>query len=208
METDYAIIGGGVVGLSVAHGLAWSRSPGGGLGRRRQRPSCVPRQFRLGLGSIQGPESAYAYARWTRRSASLWREFADDLGEKARTPTSRSARMAATSFHFSDQSLEDRVRTYDALKAELDGEYPYEVLGHNALKRMEPHIGPKVIGRDPPSRRRRCEPAAPAARVDKRGASVGRRWCEPARRRRPSNRTRADSASRSKMATGLPPAGW
>ncbi|UCH73315.1 MAG: FAD-binding oxidoreductase, partial [Rhodospirillales bacterium] len=49
-------------------------------------------------------------------------------------------------FHLSESSLQNRVRSYEALKAELNGDYPYEVLGHNALLREEPRIGPKVAG--------------------------------------------------------------
>ena len=142
METDYAIIGGGVVGLSVAHGLL-------GLGRRVLVLDEGDSAFRASRGNfglvwVQSKGlKAPAYARWTRLAASLWREFADELNEGDRTDLSLH-QDGGYEFHFSDQSLEDRVRAYDALKAELDGEYPYEVLGHNALKRMEPHIGPEV----------------------------------------------------------------
>ncbi len=142
METDYAIIGGGVVGLSVAHGLL-------GLGRRvmvLDEGDTALRASRgnFGLVWVQSKGlKAPAYARWTRRSASLWRAFADELGEGG-DGTVSLRQDGGYEFHFSDQSLEDRVRAYDALKAELGGDYPYEILGHNALKRVEPHIGPKV----------------------------------------------------------------
>lgn len=142
METDYAIIGGGVVGLSVAHGLL-------GLGRRvavLDEGDSALRASRgnFGLVWVQSKGlKAPAYARWTRRSASLWQEFADDLGASADTDLSLR-QDGGYEFHFSDQSLEERIRAYDGLKAELNGDYPYEVLGPNALKRMEPHIGPKV----------------------------------------------------------------
>lgn len=143
MDMDYAIIGGGVVGLSVAHGLA-------GLGRRVTVLDEGDSAFRASRGNfglvwVQSKGlKAPTYARWTRKSASLWREFADDLAEGAGTDLSLH-QQGGYDFHFSEQSLEDRVRAYDALKADLGGDYPYEVLGHNALKRMEPHIGPKVI---------------------------------------------------------------
>jgi len=38
------------------------------------------------------------------------------------------------------------VEKYEALKETLGGDYPFEVLGHNALRKEEPHIGPKVVG--------------------------------------------------------------
>ena len=68
METDYAIIGGGVVGLSVAHGLL-------GLGRRVAVLDEGDSAFRASRGNfglvwVQSKGlNAPAYARWTRRSA-------------------------------------------------------------------------------------------------------------------------------------------
>lgn len=142
MDTEYAIIGGGVVGLSVAHGLL-------GLGRRVTVLDEGDDAFRASRGNfglvwVQSKGlNAPVYARWTRRSTSLWRAFADQLEEGEDRDLSLR-QDGGYEFHFSDQSLEERTRTYDALRAELDGDYPYEVLGHNALKRVEPHIGPKV----------------------------------------------------------------
>ncbi|MGF1626337.1 MAG: FAD-dependent oxidoreductase, partial [Alphaproteobacteria bacterium] len=68
MESDYAIIGGGVVGLAVAFGLL-------GLGRRVLVLDGDDGAFRASRGNfgliwVQGKGlGAPAYARWTRRSA-------------------------------------------------------------------------------------------------------------------------------------------
>ena len=143
MGSDYAIIGGGVVGLTVAHGLL-------GLGRRVlvfDEGDGANRASRgnFGLVWVQSKGlGAPAYARWTRRSASLWRGFADELGESEGSDLALS-QDGGYSFHLSEQSLEQRVQAYDALKAQLGGDYSFEVLGHNALQREEPRIGPKVI---------------------------------------------------------------
>lgn len=144
MDSDYAIIGGGVVGLSVAYGLL-------GLGRRvlvLDEGDNANRASRgnFGLVWVQSKGlNAPAYARWTRRSAGLWRAFADELG--AGEGLDLALRQeGGFDFHFSEQTLEEQVRRYEVLKAQLGGDYPYEVLGHNALQREEPHIGPKVTG--------------------------------------------------------------
>ncbi len=48
--------------------------------------------------------------------------------------------------HFSEETLAATVAKYKILKEKLGGDYPFEVLGHNALRREEPTIGPKVVG--------------------------------------------------------------
>lgn len=144
MDPDYAIIGGGVVGLSIAHGLL-------GIGRRvlvLDEGDSAHRASRgnFGLVWIQSKGlDAPDYARWSRRSANLWRGFADELEEDEGVDLALR-QDGGYDFHFSERSLEDRVRGYEALKARLDGDYPYEVLDHDALQREEPHIGPKVAG--------------------------------------------------------------
>lgn len=144
MEADYAIIGGGVVGLSVAWGLLKRGKrviviDGGDGGFRASRGN-------FGLVWVQSKGlSQPAYARWSQRSASAWKAFAAELN--AATGVDVSLRQdGGYDYHLNEETLEARVRQYEALKAELGGDYPFEVLGHNALKRQEPHIGPKVAG--------------------------------------------------------------
>ena len=77
-EFDLAVVGGGLVGMAIAYGLACP-------GRRIVVLDEDDRAFRASRGNfalvwLQGkgvgmPE----YARWTRRSVELWRRFADDL---------------------------------------------------------------------------------------------------------------------------------
>lgn len=78
MECDYAIIGGGVVGLSVAWGLLRrGRSvtviDGDDAGLRASRGN-------FGLVWVQSKGmNQPRYAQWSQESAALWRGFADDL---------------------------------------------------------------------------------------------------------------------------------
>ena len=81
------------------------------------------------------------YARWTGRSAKAWRGFADEL--KADSGHDLALRQeGGYDFHFGEDTLAQRLSQYEALKAELGGDYPYEVLGHNALKKEEPQEEP------------------------------------------------------------------
>jgi glycine/D-amino acid oxidase-like deaminating enzyme len=144
METDYAIIGGGVVGLSVAWGLL-----------RRGRTVTVldgdDGSFRASRGNFglvwvqsKGMNQP-RYASWSQQSAAIWGAFANELAENTGTAVPLEQK-GGYDFHFSEETLQATVAKYEQLKAQLGGDYPFEVLGHNALRKEEPHIGPKVVG--------------------------------------------------------------
>ena len=144
METDYAIIGGGVVGLSVAWGLQ----------KRGFRVTVIDgddgshRASRGNFGLVWVQSKGLnepRYARWTQRSVAAWGEFADELCGNTGHEVGLE-QNGGYDFHFSEETLAAQVARYETLKGELDGDYPYEVLGHNAVRREEPHIGPNVAG--------------------------------------------------------------
>lgn len=144
MDADYAIIGGGVVGLSVAWGLL-------ARGKRVTVIDGEDGSFRASRGNFglvwvqsKGMKQP-RYARWSQTSAAAWSDFAEELGFN----TGRTVPLEQNGgydLHFSEETLQETVAKYEALKAELDGNYPFEVLGHNLLKREERHVGPKVVG--------------------------------------------------------------
>lgn len=144
METDYAIIGGGVVGLSVAwgllrRGLTVTVLDGDDGSFRASRGN-------FGLVWVQSKGMTQPrYARWSQQSAALWAEFANDVADQTgqAIPLEQNGGF---DLHFSEETLAETVAQYETLKAKLDGDYPYEVLGHNALRKEEPNIGPKVVG--------------------------------------------------------------
>lgn len=144
MDSDYTIIGGGIVGLSVAYGLL-------AVGRRVTVLDQGDQAFRASRGNfglvwVQGKGlEAPAYARWTRRSAREWAAFAADL--QAESGIDVALRQdGGFDYHLTEASLAAKAARYEALKDQLDGDYPYEILGNNALKREEPGIGPEVAG--------------------------------------------------------------
>jgi glycine/D-amino acid oxidase-like deaminating enzyme len=144
MSSDYVIIGGGVVGLSTAWGLL----------KRGLRVTVLDGDdgsFRASRGNFglvwvqsKGMNQP-RYARWSQTSAAAWAEFAAELGEATGQDLGLEQK-GGYDFHFSEESLQATVENYEALKEKLDGNYPFEVLGRNALRKEEPHIGPKVMG--------------------------------------------------------------
>ncbi len=144
MYTDYAIIGGGVVGLSVAWGLL----------RRGKTVTLLDGDdgsFRASRGNFglvwvqsKGMNQP-RYARWSQQSAAIWGDFARELGENTgqAVPLEQNG---GYDLHFSEETLQETVAKYEKLKATLGGDYPFEVLGHNALRKEEPNIGDRVVG--------------------------------------------------------------
>jgi len=144
MDTDYAIVGGGVVGLSVAWGLL--------------KRGCTVTVLDGDDGSFRASRGNFglvwvqskgmnqpSYARWSQQSAAIWAEFAEELGHNTGQPVPLE-QNGGYDLHFSEETLQATVSKYEKLKVQLNGDYPFEVLGHNALRKEEPHIGPKVVG--------------------------------------------------------------
>jgi glycine/D-amino acid oxidase-like deaminating enzyme len=144
MDSDYAIIGGGIVGLSVAYGLL-------DLGKRVSVFDEGDTAFRASRGNfgliwVQGKGvNAPAYAKWTQRSAAIWPEFANELGREGNLDLVLR-QEGGYDYHLSEAGLAERAAEYEALKEKLGGDYSFEVLRHNALKIHEPNIGPDVAG--------------------------------------------------------------
>lgn len=144
MTSDYAIIGGGIVGLSTAWGLL----------KRGLRVTVLDGEdgsFRASRGNFglvwvqsKGMKQP-RYAQWSQQSAAAWAGFAEELRDATGTDLGLEQK-GGYDFHFSEESLEATVAQYNILKEKLGGDYPFEVLGHNALRREEPAIGPKVTG--------------------------------------------------------------
>ncbi|MDH3452432.1 MAG: FAD-binding oxidoreductase, partial [Gammaproteobacteria bacterium] len=81
MQTEFAVLGGGLVGMAIAHGLLR-------LGKQVTVFDEGDVAFRASRGNfgliwVQGKGADMPdYARWTRRSAALWPEFAQLLREQ------------------------------------------------------------------------------------------------------------------------------
>ncbi|WP_170402021.1 NAD(P)/FAD-dependent oxidoreductase [Ruegeria arenilitoris] len=144
MESDFAIIGGGVVGLSVAWGLLKRGKrvlvlDGGDGSFRASRGN-------FGLVWVQSKGMKQPrYATWSQQSAAAWAGFADELADATGYDMSLE-QAGGYDLHFSEDTLTKTVTQYEELKAKLDGNYPYEVLDRKALLTEEPEIGPKVVG--------------------------------------------------------------
>lgn len=144
MRSEYIIIGGGVVGTAIGWGL-----------RRRGHEVLIldgdDRAHRASRGNfglvwVQSKGMDFPdYARWSQRSSRLWASFAEELSDNTGTDLALEQK-GGLDYFFDEAELEERIARYEGLRQALDGDYPYEVLRHNELKREEPNIGPDVVG--------------------------------------------------------------
>jgi glycine/D-amino acid oxidase-like deaminating enzyme len=144
MDTQYAIIGGGVVGISVAYGLQRLGCQTVVLDEGDTALRASRGNFGLVWVQSKGLDSPY-YAQWSQQSAALWPGLADEL-EQQTGINIHLQQKGGFDFHFSEASLQQRVDQYTELKDKLAGNYPFEVLNAAQLKKEEPAIGPKVVG--------------------------------------------------------------
>ncbi|MPV85186.1 NAD(P)/FAD-dependent oxidoreductase [Ostreibacterium oceani] len=144
MDTQYAIIGGGVVGVAIAYGLQR-------LGCQTtvlDEGDCALRASRGNFGLVwvqsKGIDAPH-YARWSQYSAGIWSQLATDL--EAQTGINLDLQQnGGYDIHLTEESLEQRLKSYNTLREQLDGDYPFEVLEPAQLRQEEPEIGPKVVG--------------------------------------------------------------
>jgi glycine/D-amino acid oxidase-like deaminating enzyme len=104
--SDILIIGGGVVGASLASGMARQ----GASVRVLDGGDADLRAARANFGLIWVQSKGHdmpAYARWTRRSADLWPGFAGELAEAAGLDL-RLRQTGGLSFCLGEEALEER----------------------------------------------------------------------------------------------------
>lgn len=144
MKTEFAVIGGGLVGMAIAYGLQ-------SLGRQVTVFDEGDRAYRASRGNfglvwVQGKGvNMPVYARWTRLSASLWPQLAEELTQTTGIKLELK-QPGGFDICLTEQEAEETTARLDSLRTALGGDYPFEFLGHNALREYIPEIGPEVVG--------------------------------------------------------------
>ena len=143
-EADFAIIGGGIVGLSVAHGLLKQGCSvicidGSDTDFRASRGN-------FGLVWVQGKGIRTPfYAAWTQNAARIYPDFVSELSQE--TGVQINYNQAGGYEYFTDpQTLSQRMDEYKQLKKALNGDYPHEFLSSSQIRAAEPMIGGETIG--------------------------------------------------------------
>ncbi len=143
-DYDIAVIGGGVVGLSIAYGLA-----GRGLAVTLLDEGDVA--YRASRGNfalvwVQGKGIDLPdYARWTMGSAAAWKDFAETLQHDSEIDLALEQRGGVMAC-LSEKELEDRASQFRRLHNAAPDCANVETLDHRQMKALLPEIGPDVVG--------------------------------------------------------------
>jgi glycine/D-amino acid oxidase-like deaminating enzyme len=146
-EPDTIVIGGGLVGLAIGYGLLRA-------GERillLDEGDGAVRASRGNFGHVwvQGKGAANTkYSRWSMEAAQLWPAFAAGL-EALTGVDPKLEQPGGLIFALSEHELETRAGTMQKISSELASQgvdYPFEILGANALKQLCPSVGPEVVG--------------------------------------------------------------
>lgn len=144
-QFDIAVIGGGLVGASIAWGLAKAGRrvavlDEGDIALRASRGNfALVWVQNKGLGK---PE----YGAWTLRSSNAWADFAATLQEQTGIDV-RFERPGGFHMALSERELEFRAGQMKRLHAQPGmPHYEVEMLDHDEVKKRLPEIGPEVVG--------------------------------------------------------------
>ncbi|AMS45053.1 FAD dependent oxidoreductase (plasmid) [Aminobacter aminovorans] len=144
-EPDSVVVGGGIVGASIAFGLA----------RTGERVVLLDEgdvAFRASRGNfalvwVQSKGLGLPpYAAWTQRSAGEWHELARILQDETGIDVAHSQPGGFT-LCLSQKEVDARLAKLEQFH-NLPGvaHFPYEILDHDEVKKRLPEIGSKVVG--------------------------------------------------------------
>jgi glycine/D-amino acid oxidase-like deaminating enzyme len=144
-QFDAVVVGGGLVGTAIAHGLTL-------LGHKTAILDEGDVAFRASRGNfglvwVQSKGLGMpGYAAWTRQSADLWPDFAEDLKERTDIDVGYT-KPGGVHICFSDEEMAARQVTMEKLQAavELPG-FQFTMMDHKQLADMLPGLGPEVAG--------------------------------------------------------------
>ncbi|GAA3544934.1 FAD-binding oxidoreductase [Zobellella aerophila] len=143
-ETDVAIIGGGLVGMSLAYGLLrqGKRVTVFDEGDQALRAS----RGNFGLVWVQGKgDTCPEYARLSRLSARLWPELAASLQQD--TGIDIELRQQGGLYICLEQdALRQRAEMLARMQQQAGGDYPFEVLSAAQARAKEPALGSDIAG--------------------------------------------------------------
>ena len=141
---DSIIVGGGLVGLSIAYGLA------------RRGQSCLvldgsdtsyqASRGNFGLVWVQGKGVGFSsYADWTLHSSNLWSSFRDELQEHSGKHLGL-VQKGGIHICLSNEEFESRKKKLDLLQSHQNGRFSFEMLDRKALLKLQPGLGNDVVG--------------------------------------------------------------
>lgn len=143
-DYDVAVVGGGIVGVAIAYGLARSGQKTaifdeGDVAFRAARGN-------FGLIWVQGKgDGCPEYAQWTRHSADNWQKFKSELEDLSGIDMGYR-RPGGLSLCLTEKEYVAQTRMISRLIDASKGRFRCEMLTREALTDRLPELGPDVIG--------------------------------------------------------------
>lgn len=143
-KPDVIVIGGGLVGSAIAYGLSKNARvlilDEGDRAFRATRGN-------FGLVWVQSKGlGAPHYARWSKRSADLWADFASELKDATGIDTHHK-RTGGVHLLLTEQEVAARAAMMEQLRREAGNDgYDYEMLDAAGVRGLLPNVGPRVLG--------------------------------------------------------------
>ena len=143
---DWIIVGGGLVGASIAYGLIQKQPhlhilvlDGGDTDHRASVGN-------FGLIWVQGKGYEFpAYANWSLQGADLWPQFARQLSHKSQIDIAYQ-RQGGLEFALSQQQLNALSEEMAAMAHHTQGDFQYIILDRDAALALQPGLGEAVAG--------------------------------------------------------------
>ena len=143
---DWIIVGGGLVGASIAYGLIQKKPQlrilvldGGDTDHRASVGN-------FGLVWVQGKGYEFpAYAKWSLQGADLWPQFASQLSHKSQIDIAYQ-RQGGLEFALSQQQLNALSEEMAAMARHTQGAFQYTILDRDAALALQPGLGEAVVG--------------------------------------------------------------
>jgi glycine/D-amino acid oxidase-like deaminating enzyme len=144
LETDVAVVGGGLVGISVAYGLALQKVDSLVLDEGDSAIRASRGNF--GLIWVQGKGLALpAYTSWAMRAAELWPDLSKRLEQSTGIDLALN-QVGGLFFCMTPAALAQRAADMEKVKRQHGGPYEYEMLDNAGVRKLVPQIGPEIAG--------------------------------------------------------------
>lgn len=146
-QTDTIVIGGGIIGISLAYGLVKHGSKVILLDKEDQNFTASRGNF--GLVWVQGKGyGLQRYVDWSIEATDLWPEFSKNLEEEVGFKIDYQ-KTGGMDFYLGDREFADRASFLEAMRNQSPNkQYDCSMLGRDELQKMLPKIqlGSKVSG--------------------------------------------------------------
>lgn len=144
IDADAVVIGGGVVGMSIAYGLVKAGDKVIVLDEGDEAFRAARGNF--GLVWVQGKGAGnFDYARWSLASAGRWKAFAQDLLELTRIDVELQ-QAGGLRPAFTDADLARQLGEMARIRDAIGCAYPYQALDASDVRKLIPEAGADMAG--------------------------------------------------------------